>query len=181
MSLGWRPRFLPAWSPTWPSIETEFAYTSTSPFLLERVRLPSRQFVDDQDRSGTYSSAETYTGQVVTSFAYATGGNRISSVYDESAGGLARQMLKVDYDTSPSWRVTTLTEGVLLDVAGARSADPQPGIPNFPRASDRLDGCSWCCAHLHLRRDIRSLPSSVAGDKHPRGLWHERSAPHVRS
>lgn len=106
-----------SWSPNWSAIETNFEYETASPYRLARVRKPARAFLDDQDRSGAYESADSFDHEVTTYFTYNGSSNRIEKVFDESTG-MSRQMLELTYNTSLVWQVHTMTEGVSSSLPG---------------------------------------------------------------
>ncbi len=108
-----------SWGSGSSGLTTNFEYETTPPYLLSRVRRPSRQFLDDQDRSGTYDSGELFDEEIVTHYVYPLGSSRLQYVYDESTG-LARQMLEVTYDSAPlfPWRVVVLKDGEVSSLPG---------------------------------------------------------------
>lgn len=133
------------WTPASGALTTNFDYETTAPYRLSRVRRPARQFLEDQDRSGAYNSGELFQHEIITRYEYVPGSNRIRFVYDESTGGLARQMLEVTYDSAPTWRVIELKDGEVSSLPGQGQRVQTMSYPQANRTE-------WLDARGVLRR-----------------------------
>lgn len=98
------------WTYGWTNLTTHFEYESVWPHRLERIRKPSRAFVEDWNRDGEYQTSEFLVGEIITRFTYVGNTYRISKIYDESSGS-ARLETEIAYEAGNDGRVDWIAHG----------------------------------------------------------------------